>query len=222
MTCPPYDVIGDGGIATWEAADPYNVVRLILPRGSPHGDRYEHAARDLNDWLARGVLRVDSEPALYVYEHSGNAGTAVGLVGAISLHDPADNVVLAHEDVLPGPVADRTELMAATRAQLEPILLTYGGGGPASAAVDAAPLTEPIIATKTADGAQHRIWRLISPPPLRRSKPISPGGRRSLRTVTIATRPTAPCENGPASRRIRWRSGTAWPCSSMLTAIRCA
>jgi uncharacterized protein (DUF1015 family) len=163
VTCPPYDVIGDGGIATWEAADPYNVVRLILPRGSPRGDRYEHAARDLNDWLALGVLRVDSEPALYVYEHSGNAGTAVGLVGAISLHDPADNVVLAHEDVLPGPVADRTELMAATRAQLEPILLTYGGGGPASAAVDAALLTEPIIATKTADGAQHRIWRLISP-----------------------------------------------------------
>ena len=118
VTCPPYDVIGDGGIATWEAADPYNVVRLILPRGSPRGDRYEHAARDLNDWLALGVLRVDSEPALYVYEHSGNAGTAVGLVGAISLHDPADNVVLAHEDVLPGPVADRTELMAATRAQL--------------------------------------------------------------------------------------------------------
>jgi uncharacterized protein (DUF1015 family) len=44
VTCPPYDVIGDGGIATWEAADPYNVVRLILPRGSPHGDRYQHAA----------------------------------------------------------------------------------------------------------------------------------------------------------------------------------
>jgi uncharacterized protein (DUF1015 family) len=163
VTCPPYDVIGEGGISTWEAADPYNVVRLILPRASPQANRYEHAARDLHGWLAEGVLEVDSEPALYVYEHTGDAGTALGLVGAVSLHDPAENVVLAHEDVFPGPVADRTELMAATGAQLEPILLTYGGSGVASAAVDAALLTEPVIAAETTDGAKHRIWRLTDP-----------------------------------------------------------
>ena len=163
VTCPPYDVIGEGGISTWEAADPYNVVRLILPRASPNANRYEHAARDLRGWLAQGVLHVDSEPALYVYEHTGDTGTALGLVGAVSLHDPAENVVLAHEDVFPSLVADRTELMAATGAQLEPILLTYGGSGAASAAVDAALLTEPVIAAETADGAKHRIWRLTDP-----------------------------------------------------------
>jgi uncharacterized protein (DUF1015 family) len=160
VTCPPYDVIGERGISTWEAADPYNVVRLILPRASPQADRYERAARDLRSWLASGVLKVDSEPALYVYEHTGDAGTALGLVGAVSLHDPAENVVLAHEDVFADLVADRTELMAATGAQLEPILLTYSGSGAASTAVDAALLTEPVIAAETADGAKHRIWRL--------------------------------------------------------------
>lgn len=163
VTCPPYDVIGEGGVSAWEAVDPYNVVRLILPRASPHVDRYERAARDLRSWLADGVLQVDSEPALYVYEHTADVGTALGLVGAVSLHDPAENVVLAHEDVFPGLVADRTQLMVATGAQLEPILLTYGGSGPASAAVDAALLTEPVIAAETADGAKHRIWRLTDP-----------------------------------------------------------
>ena len=62
VTCPPYDVIGEGGISTWEAADPYNVVRLILPRASSDANRYEHAARDLHGWLAQGVLQVDSDP----------------------------------------------------------------------------------------------------------------------------------------------------------------
>jgi uncharacterized protein (DUF1015 family) len=156
VTCPPYDVIGEYGVASWEAADPYNVVRLILPREGSGEDRYIHAARHLHSWLDQGVLRREVEPALYVYEHATATATALGLVGAVSLHDPAEQVILPHEDVFAGPVADRTALMAATGAQLEPILLTYEGEGAASDAVDA----EPLLTAKTADGASHRVWRL--------------------------------------------------------------
>src|ERR687897_2357818 len=163
VTCPPYDVIGDHGVAEWEAADPHNVVRLILPREQPGDDRYTHAARDLRSWLGRGVLRRDDRAALYVYEHAVAGATAVGLVGAVSLHDPAERVVLPHEDVFATPVADRTELMAATGAQLEPILLTYAGRGPASAAVESTLTTDPVMAATTADGATHRVWQLADP-----------------------------------------------------------
>jgi uncharacterized protein (DUF1015 family) len=163
VTCPPYDVIGDNGIASWEAADPHNVVRLILPRPGADEDRYAHAARDLRSWLDDGVLGRDDTPALYVYEHASDAGTALGLVGAVSLHDPAERVVLPHEEVFPGPVADRTELMAAMGAQLEPILLTYSGGGPASNAVERAVVSEPVITVTTSDGDTHRVWRLADP-----------------------------------------------------------
>jgi hypothetical protein len=45
VTCPPYDVIGEAGVATWEAADPHNVVRLILPRPGSAEDRYATATR---------------------------------------------------------------------------------------------------------------------------------------------------------------------------------
>lgn len=160
VTCPPYDVIGDHGVAEWEAADPHNVVRLILPREQPGDDRYTHAARDLRSWLGRGVLRRDERAGLYVYEHAVAGATAVGLVGAVSLHDPAERVVLPHEDVFATPVADRTELMAATGAQLEPILLTYDGDGAASDVVDATLTTDALLGVTTTDGASHRIWRL--------------------------------------------------------------
>jgi uncharacterized protein (DUF1015 family) len=163
VTCPPYDVIGENGVAEWEAADPHNVVRLILPRSGPREDRYTHAARDLRSWLDHGVLRSDDSPALYVYEHASGDANARGLVGAVSLHEPAEHVVLPHEDVFPGPVDDRAALMAATGAQLEPILLTYGGGGAASAAVDRALATDPDLEVTTADGAMHRIWALTGP-----------------------------------------------------------
>ena len=54
----------------------------------------------------------------------------------MELRDPAERVVLPHEDVMPGPVADRLELMRATRANLEPILLVYEGGGGTAAVID--------------------------------------------------------------------------------------
>jgi uncharacterized protein (DUF1015 family) len=150
-------------VATWEAADPHNVVRLILPRPGSAEDRYAHAARDLRHWLRTGILRRDRHAALYVYEHVNGTATALGLVGAVSLHDPVERVVLPHEDVFPGPVADRAALMAATAAQLEPILLTYDGGGFASDVVDDTVPTPPLLEAATADGAMHRIWRLTDP-----------------------------------------------------------
>jgi len=179
VTCPPYDVIGETGVAAWEAADPHNIVRLILPRPGSAEDRYAHAARDLRDWLRTGVLRRDHEAALYVYEQVSGAATALGLVGAVSLHDPAEQVVLPHEDVLQGPVADRAALMAATGAQLEPILLTYDGGGFASDTVDGTVRTPPLIEATTADGAAHRIWRLTDPAVLTRIE-ADLAGRQAL------------------------------------------
>jgi uncharacterized protein (DUF1015 family) len=167
VTCPPYDVIGADRVATWEAADEHNVVRLILPRPGDGDDRYTHAASELRRWLDAGVLVRDSAPSLYVYEHTTSDAVALGLVGAVSLHEPAERRVLPHEDVFPGPVEDRAALMSATAAQLEPILLTYDGGGPASDVVDEAVSGEPHIEAQTTDGALHRVWRVSGRPALR-------------------------------------------------------
>ena len=90
---------------------------------------------------------------------------------------------------MPGPVAGRRELMMATRANLEPILLVYNGGesgadsldaldgpgaagtgghggpaGPASRLVDlAADERPPLVSAVTSDGITHRLWRLTDP-----------------------------------------------------------
>jgi uncharacterized protein (DUF1015 family) len=168
VTCPPYDVIGTDRVGSFEAADPHNIVRLILPRAGDGEDRYAHAAQDLQRWVADRILIRDAEPALYVYELTDGANVAVGLVGGISLHDPAERRILPHEDVFPGPVADRTALMSATAAQFEPILLTYAGDGPASDVVDETLDTPPLLYVDTVDGASHRIWRISAPAALSR------------------------------------------------------
>jgi uncharacterized protein (DUF1015 family) len=162
VTSPPYDVLEPAIVRRLTDSDLHNMVRLILPRDPELGPgRYDEPARRLTGWQQAGVVVQDQVPALYVYEQQLGDAVLCGLVGSLGL-DPERRVVLPHEDVMPHWVDDRLELMEATDADLEPILLAYGDGGVASDAVDAARSGEPWLEADTG-GAQHRIWRIEDP-----------------------------------------------------------
>jgi len=163
VTSPPYDVLEPALVRRLTASDLHNMVRLILPRDPNLGpSRYDEPARRLADWQQAGVVIQDPRPALYVYEQQLGDAVLCGLVGALAL-DPQRRVVLPHENVMPHWVDDRLELMEATDADLEPILLAYGDGGAASDAVDAARTGGPWVEAETENGAEHRIWRIDDP-----------------------------------------------------------
>ena len=169
LTSPPYDVIDADGVSALEALDEHNVVRLILPRDDADTgqDRYARAARTLEQWRAAGVLVPDAEPALYVYEQAAPGGHVQrGLLGALALSPPEDEVVLPHENTMAGPVSDRLALYTAVDADLEPIFLVYDGGGAASravASVDDREGPQPLVDAVLADGLRHRLWALTDP-----------------------------------------------------------
>jgi uncharacterized protein (DUF1015 family) len=183
VTSPPYDAIGPGSVSRLLAADPHNVVRLILPHVDPaaRADGYAAAADTLNSWIDRGVLAADPRPAIYVYEQSAAPGDVLqrGLIGAIRLSPPGAGIVLPHEAVMPGPVTGRRELMEATQANLEPIFLLYDGSpagtraagpaagqrpGDATHLVDEiAAVRQPLLAAVTEDGITHRLWAMTDP-----------------------------------------------------------
>ncbi|MBH5131793.1 DUF1015 domain-containing protein [Streptomyces sp. HB-N217] len=168
VTSPPYDVVvRPDGLLHLESADPYNIVRLILPQAATPEARNEQAARTLRRWTAEGVLTPDPEPGLYVYEQRDGEGMLQrGIIGAVRVSDPSEQVVLPHEDVMPHVVADRAALMRATRANLEPLLLTYRGDGetPATTAlVEHTAERPPLLSTTTEDGFCHRLWSVTDP-----------------------------------------------------------
>ncbi|MFE1886585.1 DUF1015 domain-containing protein [Streptomyces diastatochromogenes] len=165
VTSPPYDVVvRPDGLHHLEAADPYNIVRLILPQAGTPSARNEQAADTLRRWLAEGVLTTDPDPALYVYEQrDGNGMLQRGLIGALRVSEPVEGVVLPHEDVMPPVVADRAALMRATRANLEPLLLTYHGNGMAAEVVERTAEQPPLLATTTEDGFHHSLWSVTDP-----------------------------------------------------------
>lgn len=189
VTSPPYDLISDGDVRALLDAHPNNVVRLILPISraadapkigktsqrskdssaspqaagpeTPH-PAYAEARRTLEEWLESGVLVPDEQPALYVYEQRGPGVLQRGLIGDVCLPDPAQRIILPHEDVLPGPVQDRLALMSTTQANLEPIFLLYNGGnGTATRLVDeVAAHRTPLVTARTEDGLTHRLWAI--------------------------------------------------------------
>ncbi|MBG0832828.1 DUF1015 domain-containing protein [Planomonospora sp. ID67723] len=163
MTSPPYDLIGEIGIRDLLAAHPNNVVRLILPGADRH--RYSEARQTLRAWLSSGVLVTDEVPGIYVYEQSGPGVLQRGLIGEVGLATPERGTILPHEDVMPGPVADRLALMRSTEANLEPIFLLYeGGDGTATRLVDEVATTRtPLVETVTGDGLGHRLWAVTDP-----------------------------------------------------------
>ena len=177
VTSPPYDVIAHDIEDQLIAADPYNVVRLILPRHTPGrpGDVYHDAAAALRQWQDEQILVPDREPSLYVYEQAATdreSGTRVarviqrGLIGALRLSPLDARVIRPHENVAPGPVAGRLQLMEATEANLEPIFLLYDGserGAAARVVEEAAFAGEPLIDAVTRDGIRHRLWAVSDP-----------------------------------------------------------
>ncbi|HVE90944.1 MAG TPA: DUF1015 domain-containing protein [Actinomycetota bacterium] len=134
VTCPPYDVISDADRVALYDRHPYNVVRIISgrrePGDGPGENAYSRAAAFFDSWLWEGVLRQDAEPALYVYRQafqdpSRRFRRVWGLVATIRLDDP----VLAHENTMAGPKADRLALMEALPVNISPIYALYSRGG---------------------------------------------------------------------------------------------
>ncbi|MEU5206837.1 DUF1015 domain-containing protein [Streptomyces pseudogriseolus] len=164
VTSPPYDVVvRPDGLHHLQSADPYNIVRLILPEAGTPGERNAQAAETLRRWRVEGVLTPDPEPGLYVYEQRDGDGLVQrGVIGALRVSDPEERLVLPHEDVMPHIVADRVDLMRATSANLEPLLLTYrGDDGTAAGTAELIERTAErpaLLATTTEDGVHHRLW----------------------------------------------------------------
>lgn len=157
LLSPPYDAADAELIARLRASEPHNSAALDAS-GSP-----EEAAALWHAWRDSGVLIDEAEPAIYLYEGVGAGATAIrGIFAAIPVgaYGP-ETGVYGHERTLDGPRAGRRALLAATRANLSPILLLRSGGAPTfTAAFQHIATGTPLIEGTAPDESQVRIWRV--------------------------------------------------------------
>ncbi len=177
VTSPAYDLVTAAGRERLAGADPHNIVRLILPEIDPAADPTPlraadgasawatQAARTLAAWQAEGVLVRDEVPALWVYELQPADGGAptVGWLGAVVLPGATSSAVLPHEDTFPEAVEGRRALLAATRTDLEPIVLAHDPDPGVAELSDRVRRTGATFEIADDDGVRHRLWRVTDP-----------------------------------------------------------
>ena len=166
---PPYDVVGPEQRASLEARSPYNAVHVDLASASGTADPYEEAAARLRQWLTDGILRVDDQPAFYLYrmgyrDDAGRPRQTGGVIGAVALpeaghRDPA-GAVLPHERTLARARDDRLRLLRASRANLSPVWCLSLATGLSELCEPAGP---PIARCTDDEGVHHRLWSLTRP-----------------------------------------------------------
>ncbi len=130
----PYDRIHDPEQARYYELNPYNFVRIILGKRTPHDtdtdNVYTRARCYGQTWLAEGVLVRDERPSLYVLEQvfttpDGQTHTRRGLAAALQLTPFDEGTILPHERTLSGPKVDRLNLTRATAFAWEHIFILY-------------------------------------------------------------------------------------------------
>jgi uncharacterized protein (DUF1015 family) len=167
VIAPPYDVIDEELRAELVARNPRNVVEIDLPEPPPGGgDRYEHAATTMRDWLDEGVLVREDEPALWALRQEytgpeGSARTRTGFFARVRVEEYGPGRIRPHERTHPGPKEDRLRLTRATRANLSPIFSLFADpAGAAAAALERATAGEPFASADDHEGTRNLLWRL--------------------------------------------------------------
>ncbi len=167
VIAPPYDVIDEELRAELVARSPRNVVEIDLPEPPPGGgDRYEHAAATLREWLDAGVVVREDEPAMWALrqEYTGPDGSArarTGFFARVRVEDYGPGRIRPHERTHPGPKEDRLRLTRATRANLSPIFSLFADrDGAATVALERATAGEPFAAVADHEGTLNSLWRV--------------------------------------------------------------
>ncbi len=175
VVCPPYDVIDAKGQEEFYQKHPYNFIRLILGRelagDTDSENKYTRSAGYLEEWLRRGILVQDDQPAVYFYEQDflspeGQTRRRLGFIALMRLEDEAGAAaVYPHEHTHTAPKEDRLRVMKSVEANLSPIFTVFSDprgvvGGLFDSAVAK---TAPLFSATDTDGGANKLWRMTDP-----------------------------------------------------------
>ena len=160
LVCPPYDIISETQRQGYLAENENNIIRLELPKGE---EPYKTAGEVLNKWLAEGILKQDSEEAVYIYEEefsiNGIHAKFKGCIVRVKIEEFSKGVVLPHEETLSKAKEDRFNLMKATNCNFSQIYSLYMDSEHKIVnRLDKLSEGKPEIELTDGDGVTHRLW----------------------------------------------------------------
>src|SRR5688572_4455105 len=170
----PYDKISREMQEKYYAADPMNIVRIVLGKresdDSSQNNVYTRAMSYLKEWRHAGALVQLKAPAFVVYFQKftipGTQEERIrkGFIGLGQIEDYANKVVFPHEQTLSGPKQDRLQLLRHTRTHFEQIFMLYEDPNQRiDKVLDEVSVAVPDIEVVDEYGVEHRLWIVDRP-----------------------------------------------------------
>lgn len=172
VASPPYDIISAEDRVYYHKLHPNNFVRLVLGEefstDTESDNRFTRAKGYLDDWLAKGVMKTDEQPAIYVYqqifEQNGEKKSVRGFTCAVKLADYSEKVILPHEWTLARPKSDLAVLIRQVKANLDCVYGLYAdANGDLDVIMDKAVAGKPIEQATDKNGVVNTIWAIADP-----------------------------------------------------------
>lgn len=160
VVCPPYDIISEEQRLGYISENENNIIRLELPKGE---EPYKKAAEILADWENRGILKRETDEAVYIYEEEftayGKKYSVKGCIVRVKLEEFEKGIILPHEFTLSKAKEDRLNLMKATNCNFSQIYALYSDeDGKTISRLDKLSQAKPDIELTDLDGVTHRMW----------------------------------------------------------------
>lgn len=134
VIAPPYDVISSEYRDELYSRSDYNIVKLILAKGSKDlfdvDNRYDEAKKNFHQWLEENVLiKLENPCILYVLQkyttEDGRNIVRKGFIARNKIEDFSTKKILPHEFTMGGPKEDRLNLTKKCEANFSQIFMVY-------------------------------------------------------------------------------------------------
>lgn len=165
---PPYDVILDDYREELYQRSPYNIVKLILAKGSKDlsdpNNRYDEAKKNFTQWLEEKVLiKLEKPCILYILQkyttEDGKNITRKGFIARNRIEDFSTKKILPHEFTMGGPKEDRLNLTKKCEANFSQIFMVYSD--PQKQIENAVNFKEkPFIDVTDDNGVQNIVYKI--------------------------------------------------------------
>jgi uncharacterized protein (DUF1015 family) len=124
---------------------------------------YRKAKENLNEFIAKGLLRQDQTACFYIYKQKMGDHEQIGLAAVVSVDEYEQGIIKKHELTRPDKEQDRVDHILATGAQTGSVFLTYREDAKINELITAVISKRPAVEFTAGDGISHSLYIVDDP-----------------------------------------------------------
>lgn len=161
----PYDVMSSEEAREIAQGNPLSFLHVSkpeidLPPGTDlySAEVYAKGAENFSRLIGQGALKLDAQPAFYLYRQIMGTHAQTGLVAAASCQEYLEGIIKKHEFTRPDKEDDRVRHIETLNSQTGPVFLTYRAEAALDAFVAQRTAQAPAVDITAPDGVRHTAW----------------------------------------------------------------